>query len=78
MANDKEVPGGDVLRLVPKGTASEHAALLEKMRQGLPQWVELSVHIAEYRFTTYQAYLKAGFSEDQALRLVQSEIMRPV
>ena len=47
----------------------KRAEALKELRAALPQMMETASLIAQYRRTQFQAYVKAGFTEAQAIEL---------
>ena len=50
-------------------------AALEAVKRELPQFLEMTGLIAQIRKGAYDAYIKQGFTEEQALELCSKSIM---
>jgi len=59
-SNIHSLPGGDT----DKVKATE-----KTLERFMPEWEAQQPYIAKLRMTSYQAHLKAGFTEAQALQL---------
>ena len=52
-----------------KGKPDEMRAAVESFKRNLPSYVEMAAVMAEIRRAHYDAYVKQGFTENQALEL---------
>ena len=66
----------DNVRPIPNVEQDNQRANLEAMRRNLPLLLETLPMIAQLRKAAYDAYLEAGFSEEQALKLAKSFLDR--
>jgi hypothetical protein len=61
--------GNDGPRVIDLPTPDKLRAALEESKRTLPMVLEYAEIIAKIRFSNYQALLKAGFAEQQAMDL---------
>jgi hypothetical protein len=66
----------DNVRPLPNVEQDSQRANLEAMRRNLPLLLETLPMFAQLRKAAYDAYLEAGFSEEQALKLAKSFLDR--
>lgn len=64
--SDKNIIG------LPKAEASELRKIIDNLIRAMPDQLELSTLLAKFDMNTYNAYLAAGFTEDQALDLLKA------
>jgi hypothetical protein len=61
------------IRELPSGDKNELRALIEKMKRGLPEHIELLGLLAQADYAKFQALTKAGFQPAQAIELMKAE-----
>jgi len=59
-------------KIVNIGNQDKMKAGLEEMKRGLSTWLEYNQLIAKIRRSAYDAYIKEGFTSEQALELCKS------
>lgn len=58
---------------LPKQEASELRKVLETIKRGMPEQMELIAMLAQMDFAKFQAYVAAGFKPEQAIDLLKAE-----
>lgn len=57
---------------LPKAEASELRKAIDGIVRSMPEQVELAALVAKLDMNTYQSYIAAGFTKDQALDLLKA------
>lgn len=63
------------VREIPTADKNELRALVEKMKRGMAEHIEMMSILAEVDFAKFQALQKAGFKPEQAIALMRAEKM---
>lgn len=58
------------IKQVNIGDKDERKAEIEKFKREMGYMVELTKEVAKLRFAEYKAYVDAGFTEEQSLKLI--------
>lgn len=69
MSDEKDKPESNIKEL-PNKEHNDYVANLEKMKRNMQHIMESVNMLAQMRWAMYQAHREAGFSEEQALKIV--------
>lgn len=58
---------------IPKQEASDLRKILDTIKRGMPEQIELIATLARMDFARYEAYVAAGFKSEQAIDLLKAE-----
>lgn len=57
---------------LPKAEASELRKIMDQIIRTMPEQIELAALMAKMDMNTFQSYIAAGFTKDQALDLLKA------
>lgn len=57
---------------LPKAEASELRKIMDNLIRTMPEQIELAALLAKLDMNTFQSYIAAGFTKDQAMDLLKA------